>query len=68
MAETSDPRDRLHHSVEAFSGVVDLLCDAQMAPAGFDITTAASLHAVLSYIRDGLEPASMEILDCRSGK
>ncbi len=68
MPKVSNPQDRLYHAVEVFSGVVDLLCDAQMAPDGFGITTASSLHAVLSYIRDDLEPASMEVLDFPPGK
>lgn len=57
-----DPRDQITRSTAAFGGVVDLLYDAQMGH-GFEATTPASLYAVLSLVRENLEPATEQLQD-----
>lgn len=61
MAET-DPRDKLAYGVSAFSGLVDLMYDAQsVRGASFEASTPSGLYALLSLVRDEIEPATKEL-------
>lgn len=56
MAEI-DPRDDVIQASRAFSGVVDLVDDANRG-GGFEATGPDGLHALLDLIRDKLGPAA----------
>lgn len=59
-----DPRDQLADASRAFSGVVDLLCDAGAVDEGrFEVSTPLGLYAVLAPIRDQLERVTITLQD-----